>query len=90
MKTLLYFFQFIFILFLFFIFKILGYKKSSKVSSKIVRLVGKKIRTDKIIKKNLAIINKKIDKKIINKNKVIDDVFANYGRILSDYIFKRF
>jgi len=87
MKIVLYFFQFVFILFLFFIFKILGYKKSSKVSSKIVRLVGKKIRTDKIIKKNLAIINKKIDKKIINTNKVVDDVFSNYGRILSDYVF---
>ena len=72
---------------LFFLFKILGYKNASNFGSFIGKLFGKLIRSDKIIKKNLNILNEYSNLDIGNENKVVKDVFANYGRILSDYVY---
>ena len=87
MKQIKYFFQFIIIMVLFFLFKILGYKNASNFGSFIGKLFGRLIRSDKIIKKNLNILNKYSNLNIGNENKVVKDVFANYGRILSDYVY---
>jgi len=87
MKFIKYFFQFIIILFLFFIFKILGYQKASNLGSKIGKKFGKFFRSDKIISKNISFINEYSNKKIEDSKKIIDEVFSNYGRILSEYIF---
>tara|TARA_B100000401_G_C52657905_1_gene648735 strand:+ start:33 stop:860 length:828 start_codon:yes stop_codon:yes gene_type:complete len=72
---------------LFFLFKILGYKNASNFGSFIGKLFGRLIRSDKIIKKNLNILNEYSNFNIGNENKVVKDVFANYGRILSDYVY---
>ena len=87
MNQIKYFFQFIIIMMLFFLFKILGYKNASNFGSFIGKLFGRLIRSDKIIKKNLNILNKYSNLNIGNENKVVKDVFANYGRILSDYVY---
>ena len=87
MKQIKYFFQFIIIMVLFFLFKILGYKNASNFGSFIGKLFGRLIRSDKIIKKNLNILNEYSNFNIGNENKIVKDVFANYGRILSDYVY---
>ncbi len=87
MKLIKYFFQFLIILILFFLFKVLGYKKGSNLGSKIGKIFGKLIRSDKIILKNLSIIKNYSDLKIVNTEKFVDEVFSNYGRILSDYVY---
>ena len=87
MKFIKYFFQFIIILFLFFIFKILGYQKASNLGSKIGKKFGKFFRSDKIISKNISFINEYSNNKIEDSKKIIDEVFSNYGRILSEYMF---
>ncbi len=86
MKLLKYFIQFIIIMILFLIFKILGYENASNLGSKIGRLFGKLIKSDKIIKKNINIIKENSNYKEDNE-KIINDVFSNYGRILSEYVY---
>ncbi len=87
MKNIKYFFQFLFILILFFLFKIMGYKNASNFGSNVGKKFGKIIRSNKIILKNLNIIKENSELKIDNEEKLVDDVFSNYGRILSDYVF---
>ena len=87
MKYIKYFIQFLIIIFLFFIFKLLGYKNSSNFGANIGKLFGKAIRTDKIILKNLNIINNNFNFHFNDKTKIVKSVFSNYGRILSDYIY---
>ncbi len=88
MKYVKYFFQFIVIIFLFFIFKLIGYKKASNFGSLIGKYFGNFIRSDKIILKNISIINEASNNKIEN-NKIVREIFSNYGRILSDYVYLR-
>tara|TARA_B100000029_G_scaffold332966_1_gene325129 strand:- start:661 stop:1527 length:867 start_codon:yes stop_codon:yes gene_type:complete len=87
MKLIKYFFQFIIIIIFFILFKSIGYKNASNLGSKIGKLFGKKIRSDKIIKKNLNIIEGNSSLNINNKDKIVNDVFSNYGRILSEYVY---
>ena len=87
MKFIKYFFQFIIILFLFFIFKILGYQKASNLGSKIGKKFGRFFRSDKVILQNISFINEYSNNVIKDPKKIIDEVFSNYGRILSEYIF---
>ena len=85
MKHIKYFFQFIFIYLLFFIFKLIGFKLASNLSCKIVSLLGPLFRSSNIINSNLlrAFPNLKIN----DVNKISKDMWGNYGRILSEYVF---
>ena len=87
MKPIKYFIQFIFLIFFFIIFKIIGYKLASDLGSALGKFFGKKIKTDKIIKKNLKIIEDDIGKNFDDKDKMVTNIFSNYGRILSDYMY---
>ena len=87
MKKIKYLIQFIIILFFFLIFKIIGYKNASNLGSIVGRYLGRLIRSDKIILKNLSNIEEYSNSKIDNKEKIVNSVFSNYGRILSDYIY---
>ncbi len=87
MKIIKYFFQFSIVLILFFLFRILGYKNASNLGSKIGKVFGKLIRSEKIILKNISYINEYSQTRIDNTDKIVDDVFSNYGRILSDYVY---
>ena len=85
MKSIKYFIQFFIIAFFFLLFKILGLKSSSNISSKIISLIGPFFRSKKTIKLNIL-------KAIPNlshyeEKNIIQEMWKNYGRILSEYIF---
>tara|TARA_Y100000590_G_scaffold457160_1_gene609212 strand:+ start:4796 stop:5656 length:861 start_codon:yes stop_codon:yes gene_type:complete len=85
MKIIKYFFEFIFIVILFFIFKIIGFKLASNFGSIIGQLVGPFFRSKKNINSNIknALPNIGEDNiKMINKK-----MWKNYGRILSEYVY---
>ncbi len=87
MKIIKYFCQFLIIIILFIIFKIIGYKISSNFGSFIGRVFGKFLKSDKIIHKNIDIMDQYLNLQNINKDKFTNEIFSNYGRILSDYVF---
>jgi len=87
MKIIKYFLQFIVIITLFLIFKLIGYRNASNLGSKIGNIFGKFIRSDKIILKNLSIIENYTGNKIDDEKKIVNNVFSNYGRILSEYVY---
>jgi len=84
-KIIKYFLEFIFIFMFFIIFKILGYKLASNLGAKISALFGPLFRPKKRIlsniTKSLKDVNENEAKNILNK------MWSNYGRILSDYVF---
>ena len=85
MKTIKYFFEFIFVITFFFIFRIVGYKNASNLGEFIGKKIGPIFRSKTRIQKNLEnsnIGNSAKEREIIAKN-----MWGNYGRILSEYIF---
>ena len=84
MKTIKYFLEFIFIGILFIIFKIIGYRLASNFGALIGGLVGPIFRSNKKISSNIKKALPKIKEKEIHL--IIKDMWANYGRILADYM----
>ena len=85
MKKIRYLIEFLFIIILFLLFRILGYKISSNLGSFIVSIFGPLFRSKKMIRDNIKkSLSLDDDKKI---SKIINNMWSNYGRILSDYIF---
>ncbi len=85
MKSLKYFIQFIIILILFLIFKILGLKFASFISGKIISFIGPFFRSKEIIKSNIL---KALPNSNQNEVEVISKkMWNNYGRILAEYVF---
>ena len=85
MKKIKYLIEFFFIVILFLIFKLLGYKTASNFGSFIVLIFGPFFRSKKIIRNN---IQKSLSLTDNNKiSQTINSMWSNYGRILSDYIF---
>ena len=71
MKLIKYFLQFLFVIFLFFIFKIIGLKFSRSLASKLFSIIGPFFRSKKIIEKNISYAFSNSDKKFkdnISKN----------------------
>jgi len=87
MKTLKYFFQSIIILTLFFLFKILGLKLSSNVSSILIGIIGPFFRSKKVTHANILKAYPNLPLKEINK--ISKEMWSNYGRILSEYMFMK-
>ena len=85
MKTIKYFFQFLIIFFLFLIFKIFGLKLSSNLSSFLFKIFGPFFRPKKRIEKNILKAFPEIKSKELKK--IINNMWGNYGRILSEYVF---
>ena len=85
MKSLKYFFQFLIISFLLLIFKFLGFEKASNISSKIFQFIGPFFRSKKLIQKNIADNIPSLNHDEIKK--IINGMWGNYGRILSEYVF---
>ncbi len=73
--------QFIIIIFLFFLFKILGYKISSYIGFLIGKFLGPIFRSKFSIKKNLLKANIKN-----NSSEIASNVLGNYGRIFAEYV----
>ena len=85
MKILNYFFQFFFIILLFILFKILGYRISNKLSGYLFLIFGPIFRNNEISKNNLQKAFPKLSDKEIKKN--IKKMWFSYGQILSEYVF---
>ena len=85
MKIIKYFFEFIIIISLFCIFKIIGLQNSSNLGSILGRLIGPLFRSKNIIEKNIAIGLGDIDKK--KQEKIIDEMWSNIGRTFAEYMF---
>ncbi len=83
MNNLKYFFQFILIILIFFILKILPLKVSSILSGNIFLLFGRLFRPNKIPIENLS--RALPDLKIEQKKKLLNKMWFNYGRIFSEY-----
>ena len=85
MKIIKYFFEFIIIITFFLIFKIIGYRNASNFGEIIGKKIGPFFRSSSKIQKNLENCNvgsTEEERRIIIKN-----MWGNYGRILSEYIF---
>ena len=85
MKIIRYFFEFIIIKFLFLIFKLIGYKRSSDLGEKIGKIFGPLFRSKKIILENLEFSN--IEDSEFSRTKIIREMWGSYGRIFSEYPF---
>ena len=85
MKSIKYFIQFLIIIIFFLIFKILGLKLASNISSKILSLFGPFFRSKKVIESNILKAFPDLDHN--NVKKIIYKMWSNYGRILSEYVF---
>ena len=85
MKKINYFIQYVLILILFSIFKILGIKLSLIISSSIFRLLGPIIKKNKISKQNLSYVFKNISNQ--SKKNIIKSMWKNYGKIFAEYMF---
>ena len=85
MKIIKYFFEFIFIYILLIIFKIIGYKNASNFGEFIGKKIGPFFRSKLKIQKNLK--NSNITNSEKEEEIIIDNMWGNYGRILSEYIF---
>lgn len=85
MKSIKYFLQFLIIFILFFIFKILGLKIASNLSNILFKIFGPLFRSRKLIEQNILKAFPKIETKDLNK--IINNMWGNYGRILSEYVF---
>ena len=82
-----YFIQFILILFLFSLFKIIGINKSSKLSAQLFLLLGPFFRSKKIFQKNIKKVFPEI--KSDQENKMFKDMWRNYGKIFAEYMFMK-
>ncbi len=85
MKIIKYFFEFTFIFTFFFIFKIIGYKNSSNLGEFIGKKIGPFFRSKLKIQRNLE--NSNIGSSEKDREIIIESMWGNYGRILSEYIF---
>ena len=85
MKIVKYFFEFVIIISLFFIFKIIGLKNASALGGILTRLIGPFFRSKKIIKSNIKIGLGTIDKK--KESEIINAMWSNIGRTFAEYIY---
>ena len=87
MSLIKYLIQFITISFLLVLFRMLGFKIASNISSKIFTYIGPLFRSKNLIKENIINAYPKIENKDLKK--IINGMWGNYGRILSEYVFMK-
>ena len=85
MKIFKYFFQFISVISLFCIFKIIGLKNASNLGSILGVSFGPFFRSKNITKNNIKIGLGEIDKK--KESEIINDMWSNIGRTFAEYVF---
>ena len=85
MKIIKYFFEFIFIYVLLIIFKIIGYKSASNLGAIIGKKIGPLFRSNTKIQSNLSNSNIGISQE--DRKSIIENMWSNYGRILSEYVY---
>ena len=87
MKKVRYFIQFILIMMLFSIFKIIGIKLSLHISEFIFSLLGPIFRSNKITEKNLSYAFKNLTS--FERQKIINQMWKNIGKIFAEYAFMK-
>ena len=85
MKIIKYFVEFISIISLFCIFKIIGLRNASNLGSILGRSIGPLFRSKDITKQNIKIGLGEIDKK--KETEIINGMWSNIGRTFAEYIF---
>ena len=85
MKIIKYFFQFVSVISLFCIFKLIGLKNASNLGGTLGRFFGPLFRSKHIVKQNIKIGLGNIDEK--KEAEIIDSMWSNLGRTFSEYIF---
>jgi Kdo2-lipid IVA lauroyltransferase/acyltransferase len=85
MKQIKYFFQFLFVIIFFSLFKILGFKISSAIGGKLFEIIGPMFRSKKLIHSNIKRAIPDINLQDINKLTKL--MWNNYGRVFAEYIF---
>ena len=85
MKIIKYFFQFLFVIIFFCLFKILGFTLSSAIGGKLFEIIGPLFRSKKLIHSNIkkAIPNINLE----DLDKMTKMMWNNYGRVFAEYIF---
>ena len=87
MKQIRYLIEFVVIIFLFTVIKLFGLKISQSIFSIIFKNLGPLFRSRKISHSNLSLALPNIDKP--KRDKIIDNMWANYGKIFSEYMFMK-
>ena len=85
MKIIKYFFEFISIISLFCIFKIIGLRNASYLGGIIGRVIGPLFRSKNIIKQNIKNGLGEVDKK--RETEIINGMWSNIGRTFAEYVF---
>ena len=85
MNKIKYFLQYLSIIFLFLIYKILGLKYASKLSGTITSLIGPLFRSNKLCHSNISKAFPKISER--EREIIINKMWFNYGRMLAEYMF---
>ena len=85
MKIIKYFFEFVAIISLFCIFKIIGLKNASNLGSVLGRVIGPLFRSKDIIKQNIKIGLGEVDQK--KETEIINGMWSNIGRTFAEYPF---
>jgi len=85
MKFIKYFFEFIIIISLFCIFKIIGLRNASNLGSIFGKSIGPFFRSKNLIKKNIKNGLGNIDEN--QERKIIDGMWSNIGRTFAEYVF---
>ena len=83
MKSIRYFFEYILIIILFIIFKLLGYRMASGLGCLLGKIFGPFFRSKKIIENNLIKFDESLTPKKISE--ISKEMWGNYGRILAEY-----
>ena len=83
MKLIRYFFEYVAIIILFSLFKLLGYRIASELGYFLGKTFGPFFRSKKIIEDNLNKFDTSLSSEKINK--ISKEMWGNYGRILSEY-----
>ncbi len=83
MRLIRYFFEYILIVILFSLFKLLGYRIASDLGYFLGKTFGPFFRSKKIIRNNLNKFDKSLTEEKIKK--ISQEMWGNYGRILSEY-----
>ena len=85
MKLVKYFFEYILIIILFILFKLLGYRMASELGCFLGKKFGPFFRSKEIIKNNLTKFDSTLTPEKLDN--ISEEMWGNYGRILSEYPF---
>ena len=85
MNKIKYFFQFLIVIIMFFIFKLLGLRLSSYLGGKVFQIIGPFFRSKNLIHQNIMKAFPNIDQKKMNE--IISAMWDNYGRVFAEYMF---